>query len=132
MIKTRCTSASKSDCENMYMGFLSFQSNIQHCVSFVGTHLPVASSGFLQEVAMPFMKWDRKCPVAISGRVPQPPMRHSDASRTRPAVGRRSTYTPSVPMSLQILVADFAVAKKSLKGNFHFPFGGQQTSPNSC
>lgn len=50
------------------------------------------------------------------------------------AVGRatRSTYTPSVPMSLQVLVADFAVAKKSLKGNFHFPFGGQPTWTNSC
>ena len=82
MIKTRCTGASKLDCERMYTG----SGSSGHSIYEIGRKMP--SDGF--------SLW--------------------------------STYTPSVPMSLQVLVADFAVAKKSLKGNFHFPFGGSHSA----
>ena len=151
MIKTRCTGASKLDCERMYTGFLSISAIQDHhfchlCWSrvFSAARLPICilkimkatlwisfsgsgssghsiyeigrkmpSDGFSLWSGSLASDWCLRCPHFL-------------------AVGRvtRSTYTPSVPMSLQVLVADFAVAKKSLKGNFHFPFGGQPWTAN--
>lgn len=84
MIKTRCTGASKLDCERMYTGFLSISViQDQHFVIFACGPLPICILKIMkatlwisfQEVAVraiPFMKLDGKCPVTalVSGRVP--------------------------------------------------------------